>query len=361
VDLYHFQITGPGRFAFQAEVFAGRIGSPLDAGLSLFQLSPADGWLYLVVSNDQSLNATTATDANRPSFSDQPLFTDPALFTGLTAGDYYLAVSASPNVPDTVNNLPGTNGVFDPSVSHSGLFGLFSGPYVLNLQAQPEPNTPPHVVSIAPGPGQLLSAPPTQLTVQFDKPLNLREATFQAWTQGTPASDDPLYVKAADGTAYAPRLVSYDPATGVATFLMLDALPNGTYQLILAGDSGVTDFAGNPLAGNQPDGDYVVPFVVQGPERGSDGNPLLWTAQPPNGNPAPGCAIPARAERPRRDDRPRLHRSRAWIDEPHGRLLPDTGVAKAGIRVRTDRLERAGRGESGSRRRIRQGLRRAAR
>ena len=27
VDLYHFQITGPGRYAMLAEVFAGRIGS----------------------------------------------------------------------------------------------------------------------------------------------------------------------------------------------------------------------------------------------------------------------------------------------------------------------------------------------
>ena len=40
VDLYHFQITGPGRYAMLAEVFAGRIGSPLDTGISLFELDP---------------------------------------------------------------------------------------------------------------------------------------------------------------------------------------------------------------------------------------------------------------------------------------------------------------------------------
>ena len=32
VDLYHFRINGPGRYAMLSEVFAGRIGSPLDPG-----------------------------------------------------------------------------------------------------------------------------------------------------------------------------------------------------------------------------------------------------------------------------------------------------------------------------------------
>src|SRR5205823_8633548 len=36
VDLYHFRVEGAGRYAFRAEVFAGRIGSPLDPGVSLF-------------------------------------------------------------------------------------------------------------------------------------------------------------------------------------------------------------------------------------------------------------------------------------------------------------------------------------
>ena len=40
VDLYHFQISGPGQYAVLAEVFAGRIGSPLDPGISLFELDP---------------------------------------------------------------------------------------------------------------------------------------------------------------------------------------------------------------------------------------------------------------------------------------------------------------------------------
>ena len=41
VDLYHFEITGPGRYAMLSEVFAGRIGSPLQPGISLFELNPS--------------------------------------------------------------------------------------------------------------------------------------------------------------------------------------------------------------------------------------------------------------------------------------------------------------------------------
>src|SRR5262249_9112426 len=45
VDLYHVQVSGAGNFSLQAEVFAGRIGSSLDAALGLFKVNPADGSL----------------------------------------------------------------------------------------------------------------------------------------------------------------------------------------------------------------------------------------------------------------------------------------------------------------------------
>ena len=63
---------------------------------------------------------------------------------------------------------------------------------------------------------------------------------------------------------------------------MLDALPNGSYELHLSGSAGLTDLGGNELAGNDPSGDYVVRFTVDGPARGTDGNPLEWTDQEPN-------------------------------------------------------------------------------
>src|SRR5262249_13342548 len=74
----------------------------------------------------------------------------------------------------------------------------------------------------------------------------------------------------------------YDVQTRQATFLMLDALPPGVNLLHLSGAAGLTDLAGNPLVGNEASGDYVVAFDVQGPPRGSSGDPLLWTEQGPN-------------------------------------------------------------------------------
>jgi hypothetical protein len=258
VDLYHFHISGPGRYAFAAEVFAQRIDSPLNAAASLFVEAP-DGHLSLVTANDDTQNATLASDQRS-----LPLFADPALFAGLTAGDYYVAVSSHRNVPDPNQGLAaGTSGVFDPEKSHSGSTGRTTGDYVLSLRATPE-NQPPQVVATTPGPGASVDAPPAYLTVQFDAPVDLQQLAFQAYQrahQGVLAS---VFVRGADGTVYSPRLRSYDPASGTATFLMLDRLPVGAYQLHLSGALGLTDFAGNPLAGNDPGGDYVTPFTVTG-------------------------------------------------------------------------------------------------
>jgi len=82
VDLYHFEITGPGRYAMLAEVFAGRIGSPLDPGISLYELDPSSGSLFFLAGNNNTLDPTQGTDGSIP------LFTDSALTAGLTAGDY---------------------------------------------------------------------------------------------------------------------------------------------------------------------------------------------------------------------------------------------------------------------------------
>src|SRR5262249_9425520 len=56
VDLYHFRITAPGTYALGAEVFAGRIGSPLDPALTLFRRD-TDGTLALVASNGNTDNS----------------------------------------------------------------------------------------------------------------------------------------------------------------------------------------------------------------------------------------------------------------------------------------------------------------
>ncbi len=270
VDLYHFRVAGPGRFALIAEAFAGRIGSALDPALTLFQRVDG-GALRLVGTNNNTLNDSVASNDT------VPLFTDAALFAGLTEGDYYLAVSSAGNDPGS-----GPDGVFIPDEPHSGQNGGSRGEYVLTLLVHADDEAP-QVTGVTPGDGAVLGGPPTNLVVRFSEPVNLQRLAYEAFQQTSQSTVESVFVQGPDGTRYLPRLESYDPSTGEARFLMLDALANGTYELHLSGAEGLTDLAGNPLVGNGVDGaDHIVRFAVEGPARGSDGNPLRWLTQEPN-------------------------------------------------------------------------------
>ncbi len=275
VDLYHFRVTGPGTHAFTAEVFAGRISSPLDASLTLFRAGP-DGHLIPLASNADSLNA--ALDSLGRSL---PLYSDPALLRALPAGDYYLAVSGQGNVPDLLSpvpTLPGTNGVFDPEVAHSGTNGFNTGPYVLNVRVTPA-GAAPHVVAVTPPDGAALAERPATLEIQFDAHVDLRRLAFEA-ARGAAASGavDAVLLQRDDGTVYYPRLSAYDLATDRATLTLFDALPSGKYTLRLSHGGGLRDFAGTPLAGNDPSGEYLSHFTLTAAPRGSPGDPRAWSA-----------------------------------------------------------------------------------
>jgi len=282
VDLYHFDLRGPGRFAFSSEVFAGRIGSMLDPALSLFRQDAAHE-LVFVASNDNSFNPTVTHDGQSA-----PLFTDPVLNVGLTQGDYYLAVSASNNVPmPAFGRPPGIDGIFDPMVSHSGTVGATVGEYVLNLAAEamndsPHVNGVPMMDGLPLTQGDILTAPPTSLSVAFNKTVNLRELVRQT---GLPILDA-VYIQDGQGNKFFPHVVNYADAENRAEFVLHEALPNGAYQLHLSSALGLTDLAGNPLVGNDPGGDYVIRFTVNGPARGSNGNPRVWLDKGANTNPA---------------------------------------------------------------------------
>ena len=145
VNLYHFRIDGPGRYALAAEVFAGRIGSLLDPGVSLYWLAPDGHTLDFVAGNNNTNNLTQATDGSTP------LAFDAALTAGLIAGDYYIAVSSGWNTPSPQEGMPlNWPGLFDPTVSHSGSIGFGTGPYVLNLLVQPVHESAP-VAHVKPG------------------------------------------------------------------------------------------------------------------------------------------------------------------------------------------------------------------
>ncbi len=260
-DLYHFQITGPGRYAMLAEVDAGRIGSPLQPGLSLFELDPSNGNLVFVA------GATGTQDPVQGSDGSYPLSSDSALTAGLTAGDYYLAVADASNTPaPIIGQMPGSPGIFDPNQAGSAQLGWNTGPYQLHVMVQPDPD-PPTVVSSSPAPGQVLGQAPTQITVQFSEPVNLQELAYRAFEVTYQQAMPQVFVEGVGGAIDYARFIAYDNLTNTATFQMLDGLPNGSYALHLAGRGGLTDLGGNPLAGNDPSGDFVIPFTVQGPSR----------------------------------------------------------------------------------------------
>jgi hypothetical protein len=274
VDMYHFHVSGSGQYQITAEVFANRIGSPLDAALSLFRVN-ADQTLTVLAANADSTNPATTTDG-----LNSPLYADPVLFAGLTAGDYYLAVSSGFNVPDPIYGLqPGTNGVFDPDTPGLGVNGTTTGDYVLNFLVEPHPETPQVVsVTLAPEAG-----PPEQLVVQFNEPINVQQLAYEAYQQTFTDNMPAVFVQGDDGSVYFPALATFDSATNEATFQLRDGLPNGSYHFHLSGPLGLTDLAGNPLPGNDPGGDYVSNFTVTGSVYGPPGTPLHFFDNQPTG------------------------------------------------------------------------------
>lgn len=247
VDFYQFRIAGSGSFTLGAEVFAGRVGSSLDAGLSLFRVD-ARGRLVWLANASASGSTAVAEDGTLP------LADEPILFAGLSAGSYVVAVTSA-------GNEAGMDGGFDPQHTHSGRAGGSTGSYVLNLWAALDTESPT-VVASQPANGSILPAPPERFEVAFSEPLPLR------------SSMTAVVVNAAGRVVASARLASFEPEAGVAQFAMIDALPVGAYGLHLRGFG---DFASHRLIANDASGDYVIPFTVAGPERGTAGNPLLRT------------------------------------------------------------------------------------
>lgn len=274
VDLYHFAITGDGQFALVAEAFAGRIGSALDPALTLFRADEF-GSLQLIATNNNTLNPTESSNGQFP------FFTDAALFSGLLAGDYFLAVSSSGNDVES-----GSEGLFDPRIAHSGLNGGSVGDYVLDLLVYPDADAP-QVIATTPSDGSNPGQSPRYIEVQFSELVNLQQLAYQAFLQVGDATVSAVFIVGANGTRYFPRLQSFDAMYGIARFLMLDGLPNGDAELHLSGALGLTDFAGNPLVGNDPSGDFVTHFRVADATRvgtptsrtNDAGNDSLETAQ----------------------------------------------------------------------------------
>jgi hypothetical protein len=282
MQMYHFQVSSSGQYQITAEVFANRIGSPLNAALSLYRLDSGNQFT-LVAANADTTNQTQGADGS------QPLYLDPALDAGLTAGDYYLAVSSGLNVPDAAQGLHlGDPGVFDPNQpSQPGWGDGSTGTYVLNFLIQPHQGAP-HVISVTRDDGNQPGASPARFTVQFDEPVNMQQLAYdayQAYTRGGPNQMPAIFIDGSGGP-YFPRLESYDDATNTATFVMLNGLPSGSYELHLSGANGLEDLAGNLLVGNDAaSGDYVYSFTVNDPVRSGVNDPQHRYNRDPNTDP----------------------------------------------------------------------------
>jgi hypothetical protein len=281
VQFYHFSISGPGLYAFDAEVFAGRIGSPLLPAPTLYRVD-ASGQLEFVASNGGTGNQTLATDGLTP-----PLANDPALLLSLSRGDYYLAVSSGLDFPDPLD--PTRTGVFDPLTPQSATAGNSTGPYVLNLLLQPA-GPAPRVVAVKADTSPAGNEPLAGVQVRFSQPVNLHSLTFEAFQQSLAQTGTACGALASatltdvSGKSYDLRLESYDDATNTATFILLDAVPPGTYTLRLsgAGPLGITNVGGVPLAGNVAGTtDFVTTLVSRGAASGT----TAWSSLPGFGTP----------------------------------------------------------------------------
>jgi hypothetical protein len=253
LDIYHFTVVGDGHYALTAEAFANRIGSPLDAGLTLFQV--VNGQAVLLAGNNNTLNHAVADD------NSVPLFTDPALFAALTAGEYFLVVSAAENTLDPTLGQNFGPDTYDPVLGTAPLLGSTTGRYVLNLWLSPNDEQAPTVTNVSIPADSVLHDPLTSFTVQFSEQVNLQQLAYQSYQQQLPQSTAAVFFMGPQGQVDYPRLVNYDDATATATFVMLDGLTSGAWELHLSGANGLADFSGNRLQGNpDPNGDYIIAF-----------------------------------------------------------------------------------------------------
>jgi hypothetical protein len=273
VDMYHFTVASGTTVGLQADVFANRINSLVDVGISLYR-KDATGHLVLVAVNNNTSNRTLSTDGS------SPLANDSALTTSLTAGDYYVVVSQNANTQTYVGQpVQPDDGIYNPEVAHSGSSGWQVGSYVLNLRTVAIPD-PPEVVSTSIVNQSVLPDSPTDFTIQFSELMNLALLANTKYAKTSTSAIDGLYIQDAKGNKYFPRMDDFNPQTFTAHFVILDRLSAGDYVLHLDGALGVGNLTGGPLAGNTSQGDYQVKFNVAKSNGGSAGDPLRWKHDP---------------------------------------------------------------------------------
>ncbi len=249
VDMYHFTVTGTGNDSLVAEVFAGRIGSPLDPGVSLFRLEP-DGSLQFLAGNNNTDNPVATTVGNTtPLYTDSALYCEPDGRRLLPRRGRRLEHAFAERRPDArqLGDLRSQPARQRPGRLDHGPLRLEcarpAGPHPpARRDDQPECRGDPH-----PAPDGILRhvRPADEHRGGGHPDLPGRHAGHRA----RPSTSRPTTGRSTTSLG----LESYDPATDTATFVLLDALPDGDYQLHLSGADGLADLGGNPLVGNDPE------------------------------------------------------------------------------------------------------------
>jgi hypothetical protein len=225
VSLYEFMVPQGSLWQLNARVLSQAIGSPLLAGLTLFDA----GGDVLAESN-----AGTGSLANA---------SDPSITKGLGPGTYYVGVSGA-------NDLPGWDGGYDPRTGTPGTAGFDDpdGPFLLQLVADPVVTTTT-VLGTELDHADPLEPSPTGLEVTFSGPVDAAPL-FEPDRQETA-----LEVVDASGRVWPITAVSYDNATHTLDFVFDEPLPTGGYTLIEPAQGGLTDLSGQALvapSGNPP-------------------------------------------------------------------------------------------------------------
>jgi hypothetical protein len=243
VALYRFELTPEHtRWRLGVEVEAQRLGSPLNAALTLF--------------NSERRPLMTA-EAGRP---DAPA--DPYLFAGLTPGTYYVGVSGT-------GNLPTNPGGYDLAREDPGqvVQQQEGGAFLLSLVADPA-ETPTSLVDFRLDRADPTSSEPTGFLVRFSGAIRTSGQdglAFDTLSTGLQLLDD-------RGQSWPIAATGYDEATATLKYIFRERLPQGNYTLRVASLGALSDLSGRPVVGHDGRAGDLARFAVTRRDRPDPSN-----------------------------------------------------------------------------------------
>jgi methionine-rich copper-binding protein CopC len=217
VQLYKFEVPDGHFWRLGTSVDSQRIGSALNAGLTLF---------------DAQGEPIASSISGRNDFPG-----DPYLFDGIGPGTYFIGVSAHGNIagqPGGYNPVagdPGTNGQIQPG-----------GPFLLNVVTDTA-DTATSLINFQLNYVDPNNTVPIGMTLQFSGPLGLGNTASAVQQNGSTAVE----LVDASGRSWPIQLVSYDEANARVSFEFMDQLPAGNYTVRLPSQRELTDLAGRPV------------------------------------------------------------------------------------------------------------------